>query len=56
MCRWCEQCEIEDEEEEFDEERAWELEQERLAECECGAFQLSQGEYRQFADCICGRT
>ncbi len=44
-----------DEFENYDPEREQEKEDERMAECHCGAFQWSQkqGKFVQIADCVC---
>lgn len=44
-----------DAEEDYDEEEAERLEDERMAECHCGAYQYSKklGRYIHVADCIC---
>jgi len=43
---------------EIDEDDIFEREQERRAECVCGAYQYSvkRGEFIHVADCCCGRT
>ena len=62
-CYDCPKCQIEDEDDdreysELDEEDAFDDEQDRLAQCTCGAYSWSvkQGRYLTVADCVCGNT
>lgn len=54
-CSLCDERYDEDDERDDYDEEEWMREQERMAECHCGAFVYSKklGEYIHVADCVC---